>query len=100
MVTTRTPIGRPPTVRITPHMVDLWRQLTRGRMTHERRIDVELELYRLAKREPWQKALTDIDPDAEDPSAEDLHYARGIDGWHQGRDLVRALEEAVAAAET
>ena len=97
MVTTRTPIGRATHVRVTPHMIELWRQLTRSRLTHEARIDAELELYRLAQREPWQKALMDIDPNAEDPSVADLQCAKGIDGWYAGRDLVRALE---AAAQT
>jgi len=100
MTSKRTPLRRPPLVRITPEAVALFRRglrlIRRGDEDRREYLDVCYKLDRVLGLRPWQEPVLntvgfDIPPDWMDSEPV-------IADWHRSANIRRQLEAALAAA--
>ena len=100
MTSKRTPLHRPPLVRITPEAVALFRRglrlIRRGDEDRREYLDVCYELDRVLGLRPWQEPV--LDTVGFDAPPDWMDSGPVIADWHRSANIRRQLEAALAAA--
>jgi len=100
MTSKRTPLRRPPLVRITPEAVALFRRglrlIRRGDEDRREYLDVCYKLDRVLGLRPWQEPV--LDTVGFDAPPDWMDSGPVIADWHRSANIRRQLEAALTAA--